>query len=113
MTLHFTGDDREGLTCRERAIILGFFLAIGVQAMSHWKRSSVSILALYVLSAVLGSFIILFVYMAFRQDTSLSSNNLIMPRNRVTAADLGLRMPLPGYSNTHLEDLQKLTVQSS
>lgn len=94
MTLHFSGDDREGLTCRERAIILGFFIAIvstlfkiiseilfwrstliktiaiyqGIQAMSLWKRSSVGILAVYVLSAVLGCFMVLFLYIALRND---------------------------------------------
>lgn len=68
MTLHFTGDDRDGLTCRERAIILGFFLSFGIQAMSHWKRSSLGILAVYVLSAILGCFFVLFIYVAFRND---------------------------------------------
>ncbi|CAL8073638.1 unnamed protein product [Orchesella dallaii] len=113
MTLHFSGDDREGLTCRERAVILGFFLAIGVQAMSHWKRSSVGILAVYVFSAVCCTFIILFVYMAFRQDGALNSNNLnILRNNRVglSAADLGLRKQWPGALNEHVEELQKLNV---
>ncbi|ODN05052.1 hypothetical protein Ocin01_01569 [Orchesella cincta] len=99
MTLHFTGDDREGLTCRERAIILGFFLAIGVQAMSHWKRSSVGLFAVYIISAVLGSLIILFIYMAFRQDV-VYTNNLIIPVRRggvLSAADLGLRKEFPGF----------------
>lgn len=68
MTLHFTGDDRDGLTCRERAIILGFFLSLGIQGISHWKRSSFGILTVYVLSAILGCFFVIFIYVAFRND---------------------------------------------
>jgi hypothetical protein len=39
MTLNFTGDEREGLTTREKAIVLGFLIAL-VQDLSTFLKTS-------------------------------------------------------------------------
>jgi len=67
MTLNFTGDERDGLTTREKAIILGFLIALGIFGMDYWKRSSSGILTFYLISILLFSALVIFIYSRFRE----------------------------------------------